>query len=416
MLERKRIDWTTVLLYSVLVLIGWASVYASEYNDELQKPIYDLSLRAGKQGLWILICCALIVFYLVIDFRLYEYFAYLIYMVAVVLLIVVLLKGKEVAGSRSWLSTSVINIQPSEIAKFGTALALARLLHTYSFSSWRYVVGYFLIGVVVLLIIMQGDIGTALTFSSFLVMMYRGGMSAIPIIVGLGSFALFVLVLLFSQLVLISVMLCLGLLCIILIEKTAKKVLAVLSTLVLSVTFVASMEYMMRNFLKPYHYKRIQAVVNPAADPLGYGWNVTQSRIAIGSGGLWGKGYLKGTQTKLNFVPEESTDFIFCTVGEEHGWVGTLIFIALFTALIIRIIIIAERQNSRFALFYGYGVAGIIFFHFTVNIAMTVGLLPVIGIPLPFVSYGGSSLCSFTILLFVLLKLDMERGAVPYRL
>ena len=365
--------------------------------------------------LWLFVCCLLITLCLLTDSRLYEYFSYLIYLGALVLLVWVLLQGKEVAGSRSWLSASLVNVQPSELAKVATALALARILSTLSLSFWRYLVAFFLVALVALLIILQGDIGTALTFSAFLLMMYRGGMSAVPIVVGFGGFVLFVLVLLFSQLMLISVILCLGILCLILVEKRAKKLLAIGSVLVLSVAFVMSLEHLMSRFLKPYHYERIRSMANPAADPLGYGWNVTQSKIAIGSGGTWGKGYLKGTQTKLDFVPEESTDFIFCTIGEEHGWVGTLLFLALFAALLIRIVILAERQKSRFALLYGYGVAGVIFFHFTVNIGMTVGLFPVIGIPLPFVSYGGSSLCSFTALLFVLLKLDMERGAVLSR-
>lgn len=414
-MNRKQIDWIAVSLYVALVLIGWASVYASEYHDELHKPIYDLSLRSGRQMLWLLVCCVLIALYLLIDFRLYEYFAYLLYAGMVVLLIVVLLKGKEVAGSRSWLSASIVNIQPSELAKFITALALARLLSNVAFSVWRYVGSFLLLGIMMLLITLQGDVGTALTFAAFLLMMYRSGMTPMPIVLILGGYVLFVLVLLFSQLVLISIMLCVGLLGIILVEKKTKKVLAVLSVLIVSVTFVASLEYLMKNLLRPYHYKRIHSMVNPAADPLGYGWNVTQSKIAIGSGGIWGKGFLQGTQTRLDFIPEESTDFIFCTVGEEHGWAGTMVFITLFAALIIRMVIIAERQKNKFALLYGYGAAGIIFFHFTVNIAMTVGLCPVIGIPLPFISYGGSSLCSFTTLLFVLLKFDMERGTVLSR-
>ncbi len=413
----KRIDELTLLLYLCLIGIGWVSIYASEYQDGMTSPIYDFSLKSGKQMVWLLFCVVLIAFHLLVNFRLYNYLSYTFYFIGIVLLVLVLFLGKETSGSRSWFSLGFGNIQPSEIAKYAVAIALANFLDRNQLrpAFQRHVIGGAMIGLPAVLVMMQGDTGTSIMFLSFLMVLCRGGMSLVIIVLGLGGVLLFALVLLLPKLVIIVSLVCIALLVIVLIGKNYLRITYTVGLLAMCITFTISLDYLMKNFLKPYQYKRIEAMVNPSVDPLGYGWNVTQSKIAIGSGGLTGKGYLKGTQTKLDFVPEESTDFIFCTIGEEWGLIGCLVLITIFLTFIIRLIFIAERQRSVFGILYGYGVAGVLFFHFSINIAMTLGLFPVVGIPLPFVSYGGSSLCTFTMLVFTLLKIDSQRSTLPTR-
>ena len=414
------LDRPTLLLYLLLISLGWFSIYASDYGgtEETIPAFYDLSTRAGKQLLWIAMSGPVIIFHLLVNYRFYESFSYLLYGIGIVLLIGVLFLGKEVAGSRSWFALGPIHVQPSELVKYATVLALAKYMSPSQMRPNRprnQLLMLGLMGLPVLLIIQQGDTGTAMVYSSLLLVTYRGGMSPALMLIGAYFMLLVVLVLFVQQLFLIAGVVAVSLLIAALVGKQPRRVFYVAVIAILTIGFVTGLEFAMQRLFKPYQYKRIQAMIRPDADPLGYGWNVTQSKIAIGAGGLSGKGYLQGTQTKFDFVPEKTTDFIFCTIGEELGWLGSIGTIVLFVLLILRIVQIAERQNSRFALLYGHGVAAVLFFHFSINIAMTIGLFPVVGLPLPFISYGGSSFIVFTGMLFTLLKLDIERKQVVSR-
>ena len=410
------IDRPALLLYVLLVGVGWMSIYASGYSSsEETSAFYNLSTRAGKQLLWIVASVVLIAIHLLINYRFYESFSYLLYGIGILLLVSVLVWGKEVSGSRSWFEIGPVHLQPSELTKYATILVLAKFMGRLQLQPNRLSNQLWIIcmmGLPALLIILQGDTGTAMVYSSLLLLSYRGGMSPTLMIIGTYFVLFFVLVLFVQQLFLITGIVAVALLATALLGKRIRRVLFVAATALLTIGFVVGLDFTMQRLFKPYQYKRIQAMINPEADPFGYGWNVTQSKIAIGAGGLSGKGYLQGTQTKLDFVPEKTTDFIFCTIGEEFGWMGSLVLLTFFALLILRIVQIAERQNSRFAILFGHGVAAVLFFHFVVNIAMTLGLFPVVGIPLPFISYGGSSLFVFTSMLFTLLKLDMDRKQV----
>jgi rod shape determining protein RodA len=334
-------------------------------------------------------------------------------------LLLVPLIGKEVGGNKAWLGIGSFGVQPSEFAKFVTALAAAKFIGSVGFKMdniRNQVVLFIIIGAPMLLILAQKDTGTALVFTVFVLVFFREGMSPFLILVGLSAAFIFIMTLLVENEYFLYAGIGAMLAMAILLGKKKLKRIALLSVGALIIAgVIQSVDYIVTNVLKPHQQNRIKALINPDADPLGYGWNVTQSKIAIGSGGFSGKGFLNGTQTKYDFVPEQSTDFIFCTIGEEHGWLGSLLVVSLFVALMLRVVFIAERQKSRFARVYGYSVACIFFFHFAVNIGMTIGLFPVIGIPLPFFSYGGSSLWGFTILLFILLKLDAHRMQVLQR-
>src|SRR5258708_11951885 len=276
---------------------------------------------------------------------------------------------------------------------------------------------FILIGLPMGLILLQKDTGTALVFTAFVLVFFREGMSPLLLMVGISAATIFVLTLLVPNPIYLHVGISSILIILIFLGKKQFKRIFLLSIGAILISgVIESVDYVVKDVLKPHQQNRIKAYINPDADPMGFGWNVTQSKIAIGSGGFFGKGFLKGTQTKFDFVPEQSTDFIFCTIGEERGWIGSLMVVGLFTTLLLRVIYIAERQKNRFTRAYGYSVACIFFFHFAVNIGMTVGLFPVIGIPLPFFSYGGSALWGFTILLFILLKLDAHRGQVLQRI
>ena len=402
------------------MLLGWINIYAAVYDETVRQSIFDLSLNSGRQLLFIFACVVIIVGIIIIDMRFYEAFAYIAFALILVMLLLVPIIGKEVGGNKAWLGIGSFGVQPSEFAKFITALAVAKFIGTVGFrmdNIRNQFLLFVMISLPMVLILLQKDTGTALVFTAFIFVFFREGMSPFLMIVGICAAAIFILTLLVpNQLYLHgSIILVLALL-IGLGKKKFKRitVLAIGALIVMGV--IESVDYVITDILKPHQQNRIKALVNPDADPLGYGWNVTQSKIAIGSGGPFGKGFLKGTQTKFDFVPAQSTDFIFCTIGEEHGWLGSLVVIVLFVALLLRIVFIAERQKSRFARAYGYGVVSIFFFHFAINIGMTIGLFPVIGIPLPFFSYGGSALWGFTILLFILLKLDAHRGQVLQRL
>lgn len=406
-----QIDWVLVLLYAALVLMGWLNIYAAVFNEEHQS-IFDITQKYGKQLMWIATSVVIILLIMFSDSSIYQTLAYPIYIFSVLSLIGVLLFGKEVAGARSWYAIGSFSLQPSEFAKFATALAVAKFLGNkdVSLHRWR---NRFLALLIILLpaaiIVPQPDPGSALVYSAFFLVFYREGLSGNYIFLGFALAILFILSLLISKLYLFAILGGIALIAIIIMRKSRGALIRIAGVTLLCIGFIQSVDYTFNNVLEDRHRNRINILLGKAHDPKGIGYNTNQSMIAIGSGGLTGKGYLEGTQTKYDFVPEQSTDFIFCTVGEEWGFIGSAVVIILFIILFFRLIILSERQKSPFARIYGYSVASILFFHFAINIAMTIGLAPVVGIPLPLFSYGGSSLWGFTILYFILVKLDSSR-------
>lgn len=415
----QKIDWVTALLFGVLVLAGWLNIYAAEYDPDINQGIFDFGTSAGKQFAWICTSVLLIVVIFFFDFKVFDSFGFIIYGIVLTLLFFVLLGGKEVAGSRSWIGIGGFGLQPSEFAKFATALAIAKYLDNPNRKLEdlkTLIICFVLIVFPLVLTILQGDTGTAMVFGALVIPLFREGMPANILLIALTILLVFILTLLVNQTVLLVAIGIVVLLGVGLNAKRPRRLLYVIVVGIVVTMAVRSVDFILTEVLKPHQQKRVMSLVNPNIDPLGIGWNVTQSKIAIGSGGFAGKGFLEGTQTKFDFVPAQSTDFIFCTIGEEQGWIGSIIMLILFSTLLLRIAFLAERQKSTFGRVYGYGVLGIIFFHFAVNIAMTIGLFPVIGIPLPFFSYGGSSLWAFTILLFSFLKLDAHRMQLLERL
>ncbi|MBS1950503.1 MAG: Rod shape-determining protein RodA [Cytophagales bacterium] len=414
------IDWVTVMLYLVLVTFGWMNVFAAVYDENANQSIFDLSLNSGRQLLFIVASALIALVITIIDMRFYETFAYILYGILLLVLLSVPIIGKEVGGNKAWIGIGSFGVQPSEFAKFVTALAVAKYMGSVGFrmdNLRNQAMLFILIGVPMGLILLQKDTGTALVFTSFILVFFREGMSPFLLIVGICAAVIFILTLLIPHPIYLHIAIGVVLLGLIVMGKKRLRRIVLLTVGALLISgVIESVDYVVHHVLKPHQQNRVKALINPDADPLGFGWNVTQSKIAIGSGGFFGKGFLKGTQTKFDFVPAQSTDFIFCTIGEEHGWIGSFIVITLFVALLLRIIFLAERQKNRFNRVYAYSVASIFFFHFAVNIGMTIGLFPVIGIPLPFFSYGGSALWGFTILLFILLKLDAHRGEVLQRI
>jgi rod shape determining protein RodA len=408
----RNIDWITVSLYGLMLLLGWINVYAAVYSPDNIVNIFSWDINSGKQLAWIGTAVIIIIILLVIDYKAYESFAYVIYAIMILMLIFTLLFARPIAGSRSWLELGSIRLQPAEFAKFATALAVSRFMSTINLRHQNWKEHAVLAGITLLpplLILLSNETGSALVFGAFLLAFFREGMSPLILIVGTVSVFLFILTLLLPKLYLVGAITVLFGLYLWLNQRMLRRLRSFILVYAAVVGLIFSADFFVNNVLQPHQQNRIKALINPEADPLGYGWNVTQSKIAIGSGGFFGKGFLEGTQTKFDFVPEQSTDFIFCTIGEEHGWIGSLLLIGLFMGLLTRIVYIAERQKTVFGRSYGYCVASIIFFHFLVNVGMTIGLAPVVGIPLPFFSYGGSSLWSFTILLFILLAIDTHR-------
>jgi rod shape determining protein RodA len=417
MAERNRedvlqnIDWVLVLLYLVLVAMGWFNIYAAVYNDEHQS-IFDTTQSYGMQLVWIVSSLVIGFMILVIDGEFFPKFAYVLYGAFIVLLLVVIVAGVEVKGSRSWIGVGSFRIQPAEFAKFATNLALAKFLSNINvkfelLSTKLKAAAIFIIPA--LIIILQNETGSALVYGSFILVLYREGLSGNILLIGVGMVVLFIAALLVDEWILLTILGVLAVGSFLFIRFRRSNILAVLGLLIGASAYVHSVDYTFTNILEPHQKKRINVLLGKEIDPKGAGYNVNQSMIAIGSGGLLGKGYLNGTQTKYNYVPEQSTDFIFCTVGEEWGFLGSIIVLGLFVILLLRVIFLAERQRSPFTRIYGYGLASIIFLHVAINIGMTVGLAPVVGIPLPFFSYGGSSLWSFTVLTFIFIRLDAYR-------
>ncbi|AKQ46506.1 rod shape-determining protein RodA [Rufibacter radiotolerans] len=410
----RNIDWITIGLYGLMVLLGWMNIYAAVYNPENVASIFDFSLNSGKQLAWIGTSVVIIVMLFAIDYKAYDSLAYGIYWLVILVLLGTLLLASPIKGSRSWLViTDSVRLQPAEFAKFATALAVSRFMSGINLrqQNWRdqaKLAGLALLPPII--IILQNETGSALVFAAFTLPFFREGMSPLILIIGAVAVFVFVLTLLIPQWYLVGIVTVLmGAYLWFNFHRIKRYLYTYAGIWAAVVIMVFSVSYFVDDVLQPHQQNRIKVLVDPEVDPLGVGWNVTQSKIAIGSGGFFGKGFLEGTQTKFDFVPEQSTDFIFCTVGEEHGWLGSLVIIGLFIGLLLRIIYVAERQRSVFGRTYGYCVASIIFFHFLVNVGMTIGLAPVVGIPLPFFSYGGSSLWSFTILLFILLAIDAHR-------
>ncbi|MBN1650833.1 MAG: rod shape-determining protein RodA [Bacteroidales bacterium] len=405
------LDWWLVILYLLLVSIGLFSIYSAVYNPAYPS-LFDRSQRYGSQFIWILTAFVLAFLVLMIDMKFFTSFSYIIYGASMLLLLFVLLFGKEVAGSKSWLNWGGFSLQPAEFAKIATNLALARYLSGLNINlnrSKNVLIASSLLLLPIALVLLQNDTGSALVYVSFVLVLYREGFSGNFLLFGFITAVLFILTLMVGKYIVLGILLTLAVMMFLIMPKLRKNMLVLLSLFVLVSAFVFSVDYAFENVLQQHQKTRIEVLLGKKQDFQGAGYNVNQSLIAIGSGGFSGKGFLGGTQTKYKFVPAQSTDFIFCTIGEEWGFVGSSTVIILFLFLLIRLIFVAERQRSTFSRIYGYGVASILFFHLAVNIGMTIGLAPVIGIPLPFISYGGSSLWAFTILLFIFIKMDAFR-------
>lgn len=461
----KNLDWWTIFMYVLLVFLGWVNIYAAVYNEDHQS-IFDVTQRYGKQLMWIGAAFFLAIVILIIEGKFFSAFAYPTYLTMIFLLIAVLLFGREVNGARSWFQLGPVRFQPAEFAKFATCLAISRYISQFNFKIHKFkslVISGIILFTPAVLIIFQNDAGSALVYTVFILVLYREGLSGIVLFLGFLAIVLFVFTLVMAKLYVLLFMIGGSFLCLKFMGVSWRNVLFGLATISIgfglvwgisylfkmelsayiillmsivlntipflyyiyknrlknaiwvfaiaigSIFYTFSVSYIFDNILEAHQRTRINELLGVESDPYGAGYNVAQSKIAIGSGGFAGKGFLNGTQTKFKFVPEQSTDFIFCTVGEEWGFIGSSVVLFLLLLLIVRLLFLAERQRSPFSRIYGYGVACILFFHLAINVGMTIGLAPVIGIPLPFFSYGGSSLWSFTILLFIFLRLDANR-------
>ncbi len=412
-----------------LIIFGWLNVYEASYTFD-QTSILDFSYRSGKQFVWILSALVLGGVILLLDSRIFDFIAYFLYAALIVILLLTPFVAHDIKGSLSWISLGPVSLQPAEFAKCVTALALAKMMgsHDYRLRTWRDMVKpLLLMGAPMLIImVMQKETGSAIILAAFLLMFYREGMTGYVLLTGVAAVVLFVTVIKFGTLVAdiaIGAVLLAALVPRVVAfvrDKRQKRsrfarnrhphvqiiTFVILAAVAIGYSHACSFAF---DHLPDHQRSRVEVLLGLKDDPQGAGYNVKQSLIAIGSGGLTGKGFLKGTQTKMHFVPEQATDFIFCTVGEEWGWLGSSGLLIVYLAFILRLIYLAERQRQRFALIYGYCVVSIFIAHLTINIGMVLGLLPVIGIPLPFISYGGSSIWGFTILLSIFLNLDAAR-------
>ena len=462
----KYTDWFTIILYFLLVGIGWLNIYSATFTDE-SGSFFDFSQQYVKQLLWISLSIVLILIIFLIDTKLYSYFAYFVYVLLILLLIFTLLFGKQIHGTRSWLVIGSFQFQTAEFAKFATILALAKYISTCK-TAINSLKTIFISAVIILLpaviILLQNDTGSALVYIAFIILLFREGLSATFLFMALMAAVIFVLALLFDKIYILLGLIITALIIYWFLRHSLKelaaavliagslisslwalndvldynfdlyyliiaglfissiiylilayrykiaKVVLLLSLLFAFIIYSFGVNYFFSNVLTPYQQHRINTFLGKVSDPKGVEYNVTQSKTAISAGGPFGRGFFRGSQTKGEFVPEQSTDFIFCTVGEEWGFIGTTAVIILFCVLLLRLIYLAERQRAVFNRVFGYGLVSILFFHFAINIGMTIGLFPVIGIPLPFFSYGGSSLWAFTIILFIFLRIDANRS------
>jgi len=406
------VDWVTVLIYLALCAIGLLNIHSAVY-DVRHPNVFDMDTNYGKQSLYVLSALILGAIILLLESRFLSALAPAIYTITTILLVMVLVVGRNVGGNQAWIPLGGgFRLQPSEFAKFATCLLLARYLSGANVRVTElksFFIAAAIIGFPMLLIMLQPDVGSTLVFCSLIFVLYREGLSPYFLIIAALFIFLFVTAILYNPLYVILALVAFIALVIWIFKRNKQLVVALLIGLAISIAFIFSVKFIYNQVLQPHQKVRIDIILGITKDLRGKGYNLNQSKIAIGSGKLWGKGYLHGTQTKYSFVPEQSTDFIFCTVGEEWGFAGSVVVLGLYLFLLLRLVVIAERQRSPFSRIYGYGVASVIFFHVMINIGMTIGLVPVIGIPLPFISYGGSSLWSFTILLFIMLKLDSNR-------
>ena len=412
--ETLKIDWLPILLWLVIMLFGWVNIYAACYT-ETHASVFDFSIQHGKQIIWMGVAMLLAAVIMLTEPRLFSNTAYPIYGVVLALLVVTLFIATATKGGKSWIDFGAFKFQPSEFAKFATSLALAKFMSAIDIDIKKTrtkVIAIALIAMPAMLIFLQHDTGSALVFAGFVLPLFREGLSGSILIIGVAAVVLFVLALLVNKYILLGALVLLALfyLFIWLNKRTARDYWRVLGVLAVCAAFVFSVDFVFNHVLESHQRERIDVLLGKSDDLQGSGYNVNQSKIAIGSGGFFGKGFLNGTLTKAHFVPEQETDFIFCTVGEEWGWIGSTLIVAAYIWLLVHLVSMAERQRSRFARFYGYSVASILFVHLFVNIGMVLGLVPVIGIPLPFFSYGGSSMLAFTILLFIFIRQDASKN------
>lgn len=408
----NNLDWMSICIYLILVTMGWLNIYSSSLSSvELETSIFDFNQIYGKQLLFIILTIPLIIVILSVDGKFYEKFSSVIYSIGLLSLAGLFVFGKTIKGQANWYSFGSFGVQPSEFVKMATALALAKYLSDAQVNLKDLNRQLHILGILFLpiLLIVPHDPGSALIYTVFILVLHREGLPSWYVWTGFGVIFLFILALIIKPLLLVGIALI-----VILITYFRSRIFNrnwIISSLVFLMVggFVFSVNYVFDNVFKQHHRDRFNILLGKEVDMKGIGYNTNQSEIAIGSGGWFGKGYLEGTQTKGGFVPEQHTDYIFTTVGEEWGFLGCLIVISLFIFLIIRIIYLAERQKTKFSRVYGYCVAGILFIHFFVNIAMVAGIFPTIGVPLPFFSYGGSGLWGFTILLFIFLKMDANK-------
>ena len=405
----KDFDARLIIYYLALVVIGWITIYSTCYLPDGTNAIFDFSKPYGKQLIWIGTSFLIGIVVLLIDGKIVQHYAYYFYLFCLFLMILVLFIGSEISGAKAWIKIGSFSIQPTEFMKVATALALAKFFNegkTQGEKRYGWILVATIIAIPVLIIMLQHDAGSALVFASFILLFYREGLSGeLLLLVFVAAFlAIFTLIL--NETYSIALLTFVFVLFMIKDRVHKKLVRRDIIVYVISILFVFSVNILYENVFEPHQKERIDTIFGKTSDPKGADFNLNQSKIAIGSGGFFGKGYLKGTQTKLKFVPEQSTDFIFCAIGEEWGFMGTLVVFGLFGALIFRILALSERQRLPFVRYYGYGIAGIFLVHFFINIGMTIGLVPIIGIPLPFISYGGSSLWAFTTMLFIFIKLN----------
>ncbi len=412
----KNIDWLTILLYTILVFFGWLNIYAASSTGN-EADIFSFSTRYGKQLIFIVLSAPLIVLILFLNSKFYEQFASLIYIFSLVLLAGVLVLGKKINGATSWYNFGGISLQPSEFAKAFTALALAKLMSDRQYNLdllKNQIKAFIIIFLPAFFIALQPDMGSVLIYFSFFFVLNREGLTLKYFILGVTALVLFLLTIYFGiKIVLIATLILLTLIFVYIIYRNKQFFRfnwpVILITYIVSAIFISAVGYTYTNILKQHQKDRFDILLGKIEDNKGIGYNTYQSELTIKSGGPWGKGFLQGDRTQGNFVPEQDTDYIFSTVGEEWGFWGSSLVIILFMCLLYRIIFLAERQTNKFSRIYGYGIASLLFFHVTVNIGMVIGLLPTIGIPLPFFSYGGSSLWGFTLLIFIFIRLDAHK-------
>jgi rod shape determining protein RodA len=403
-----RFDWLIIFIYIALVSMGWINIYSASLNDTAQ-GYFDFSQIYGKQMIWIGLSIILIIFVLAIESKFYERFASVIYIASLISLIGLFVFGRTIAGTTAWYDFGGFSIQPSEFAKAATALALAKYvsdIQTNMQDLKNQIGALIILALPVVLIIMQPDPGSVLIYVAFVFPLYREGLHGVYLLLALFAIVLFVSTLAFGTIwVALGVLLIAG----VIFFRNRKKrpnIIKYILVVIASIAFAFSVSYIFNNVFKQHHRDRFNIILGKEVDARGIGYNTHQSEIAISNGSWLGKGWTQGTQTKGNFVPEQHTDYIFSTVGEEWGFLGSMVVVLLFIGLITRIIYRAEKQKNQFGRVYGYSVAAILFFHFFVNIGMVTGIFPTVGIPLPFFSYGGSALWGFTILLFIFVKLD----------